>query len=205
MLRRFVLAALLVIGTPVHAQGIAALKDYYRSVTSLEGEFVQTTRDELDQELEASAGRLLIQRPDRFRWTYTEPFEQIIVADGKKLWVYDVDLDQVTVRPLDEVLGMGPALLLSGSYQTLEANFTIKEDAGGWLRLIPKHEDWDFQSIRVRMVDGVPRVVEVDTGLGQVTRLELTRLDRNPRIDPARFNFTPPKGVDVIAPDRAQR
>ena len=205
MFRQLALVAMLALSGPVYGQGgIAALKDYYQSVKSLQGEFVQTTRGELDEVIETSSGTLLIQRPDRFRWTYDQPFEQIIVADGRELWVYDVDLDQVTVRPLDEVLGMGPALLLSGSYQTLDANFDIQEEKGGWLRLIPRQEDWDFQSIRVRMSDGVPRIVEVDTGLGQATRLELTELERNPKIDPSEFRFDPPAGVDVIAPGRAE-
>jgi chaperone LolA len=150
--------------------------------------------------METSRGSLLIQRPDRFRWSYTEPFEQEIVADGKKLWVYDVDLEQVTVRPLTEVLGIGPALLLSGDYAALEENFTIQPAKDGWLELIPKREDWDFQSIRLQMNKGVPQVIEVDSGIGQITRLTLSKLERNPKIDPARFKFTPPPGVDVIAP-----
>jgi outer membrane lipoprotein carrier protein len=200
MFRRLILAAVLMLSVPAQAQSLAQLKDYYQSVKSLSGDFVQTTRSEADEVLETSSGSLLIQRPDRFRWFYKEPFEQLIVADGEKLWVHDVDLEQVTVRPLDEVLGMGPALLLSGSYQSLEESFQIKEEDGGWLTLIPRQSDWDFQSIRVKMAGGVPSIIEVDSGLGQATRLELKNLDLNSRIDPRQFRFTPPEGVDVIAP-----
>jgi outer membrane lipoprotein carrier protein len=200
MFRRLILAAVFMLSAPAQAQSLAQLKDYYQSVKSLSGDFVQTTRSEADEVLETSSGNLLIQRPDRFRWFYQEPFEQLIVADGEKLWVHDVDLEQVTVRPLDEVLGMGPALLLSGSYQSLEQSFQIKEEDDGWLTLIPRQPDWDFQSIRVKMAGGVPSIIEVDSGLGQATRLELKNLDLNPRIDPLQFRFTPPAGVDVIAP-----
>lgn len=201
MLRRFIFATvLLVTGSSAEAGAQAELKTYYDSVRSLAGEFVQTTFDEFDEVLETATGTLAIQRPDRFRWSYREPFEQLIVADGDRLWVYDVDLDQVTVRPLGEVLGTGPALLLSGSYAALLENFRVAEEGGGWLRLTPRDEDWDFQSIRVRVEDGVPVVVEVDSGLGQSTRLELTELRRNPRLDPDMFRFTPPAGVDVIEP-----
>lgn len=200
MFKRLSLLALLLLALPAYGQGTEALKDYYQSVQSLRGEFVQTTSGDNGEVLETSRGRLLIQRPDRFRWSYSEPFEQEIVADGEKLWVYDVDLEQVTVRPLKDVLGVGPALLLSGDYRTLEQNFTIQPEQGGWLRLIPKHSDWDFQTIRLKLKRGVPQVVEVDSGLGQSTRLELLALEKNPRIDPAQFKFTPPAGVDVIAP-----
>lgn len=197
---RYLLLALMLLPLMAQAQGRDALQQYYQSVRSLSGEFVQTTRNELDEVVERSTGRMWIQRPDRFRWAYTEPFEQLIVADGEQLWVYDADLEQVTVRPLDEVLGLGPALLLSGDYAALEESFVIEAEAEGWIRLVPRSEDWDFQAIRLRMEEGVPRLIEVDSGLGQVTRLELGSLTRNPRIDAAQFRFEPPPGVDVIAP-----
>jgi len=201
MLGRLLCFALMMLAGTAYAQGVQALRDYYQSVQSLSGEFEQTTRNEAGETMESSSGTMYLQRPDRFRWNYREPFEQEIVADGRKLWVYDRELEQVTVRPLSEVLGLGPALLLSGDYKTLEESFTIKNQGKGWVQLIPKREDWDFQSVRLRMVDGVPQVVEVDSGLGQITRLELRQLQRNPKIDPAKFQFVPPRGVDVIAPE----
>ena len=194
-----VLAFGLVFGA-AQAQGVAELEEYFRSVRSLSGSFEQTTLDEQEKPIERSSGSVLIQRPDRFRWHYDQPFEQLIVADGKRLWVYDVDLMQATVRPLGDVLGVGPALLLSGDYASLKRSFDIAAESDGWLRLTPREGDWDFQAVRLRMADGVPAVIEVDTGLGQITRLELFDLKRNPRIDPAQFRFTPPKGVDVVDP-----
>lgn len=200
MFKRLIFLSLLLLALPAYSQGKAALKEYYSSIHSLRGEFEQITRNDTGEVMEASRGTLLIQRPDRFRWSYSEPFEQEIVADGNKLWVYDIDLEQVTVRPLTDVLGVGPALLLSGDYAALEANFEVQPEQDDWLKLTPKQNDWDFQSIRLQMEQGVPHVVEVDSGLGQTTRLELTQLERNVRIDASRFRFTPPAGVDVIAP-----
>ena len=200
MLKRLMPILLLLLALPVFGQGEAALQEYFRSVESLHGRFVQTTYSDSGEVLEISRGTLWLQRPDRFRWSYSEPFAQEIVADGRKLWVYDVDLEQVTVRPLDEVLGVGPALLLSGDYAVLEQNFTIEAQADGSLLLLPRRQDWDFQSILLRLEGGVPHIIDVDTGLGQSTRLELSELQRNIAIDPQRFVFTPPPGVDVIAP-----
>lgn len=192
----FILLSLLIL--PAHGQDSRALEEYYQSVHTLRGEFEQVTKSDTGKVIETSHGTMLIQRPDRFRWSYESPFEQLIVADGSRLWVYDVDLEQVTVRPLSEVLGVGPALLLSGDYKDLQNNFAIRQEQEGWLRLIPKQDDWDFQAILLLMEGGVPRVIEVDSGLGQMTRLELSKLERNVRIDPAQFQFTPPPGVDVI-------
>ncbi len=178
---------------------VDALRDYFNSIQSLQGSFEQVTVDENGAVIEQSTGVLAIQRPNRFRWFYAEPFEQEIVADGSHLWVYDVDLEQVTVRPLDEVLGFGPALLLSGDFNSLQETFHIHSRGDGWLELEPREADWDFQLVRLRMVQGMPEVVEVDSGLGQKTRLRLENLERNPRIPASTFHFEPPPGVDVIS------
>lgn len=198
MFKRLIVVLLAFLIVPAHGQDARALEQYYQSVHSLRGEFEQVTKSDAGEIIETSHGTMEIQRPDRFRWSYSTPFEQEIVADGTKLWVYDIDLEQVTVRPLSEVLGVGPALLLSGDYTELQKNFTIQTGQGGWIKLTPKRDDWDFQDIQLFMEKGVPRVIEVDTGLGQTTRLELSKLERNVSIDPSQFQFTPPPGVDVI-------
>lgn len=193
----FVLACLL--PALVHANGVEALQAYYRDVKSLRGEFVQTTRDEAGNAVEESSGELVIQRPDRFRWDYRQPYEQLVVADGRRLWVYDVELEQATVRPLGEALRSGPALLLSGDYASLETAFRIADEGDGWVRLTPQSDEWDFQSLRIKLENNVPRVLIVETGFGQTTELELDELETNPQVNPARFAFQPPAGVDVIS------
>lgn len=177
---------------------IQELQQYFDSVHTLSGRFVQETRDENGTQVESSSGLLALARPNRFDWLYEKPYRQRIVADGKRLWVYDVELKQVTVRPLDKVLGVGPALLLSGSFSDLRQTFRLKEQGNGWIRLQPKSGQWDFQQVRLHLAQSVPDIIELDDGLGQTTRLELRDLKRNPKLDPARFHFTPPQGVDVI-------
>lgn len=179
------------------ADQIDSLTRYYTDVQSLSGEFVQETRDETGQLVEESRGTLEIRRPNRFRWHYETPFEQIIVADGQNLWVHDLDLEQVTVRPLDDILGTGAALLLSGRLADLESQFEIGTDAG-WITLTPRNDGWEVESVRLRMSDGVPDTLLVLDGLGQESTLELNNLERNPDLAPERFEFRPPEGVDVI-------
>lgn len=181
---------------------IQELRQYFDSVHTLTGRFVQETRAEDGSQIDASSGEFALARPNRFDWLYEKPYRQRILADGKHMWVYDVELRQVTVRALGEGLGVGPALLLSGRFSDLRRSFELKDLGAGWIRLRPKTGHWDFQQLRLHMAQGVPDVIEVESGLGQTTHLELHDLQRNPVLDPQRFHFTPPKGVDVIGLDR---
>jgi chaperone LolA len=190
----------LLAGTASAAQPLQALKDYFDSVRTLTGSFVQETHDETGAVVDRSTGEFAISRPDRFAWHYRTPFEQRIIADGRWLVIYDVGLQQVTVRPQERVLGVGPAVLLSGDYRTLQENFELRPADDGWIELQPRDGEWEFQSVRLRLVDGIPAVVEVNDGLGQTTRLELHDLEPNVPIDPQRFEFSPPPEADVIAP-----
>lgn len=197
---RVILLLLLMLPTGVGlaADALQALQQYYDSVHTLSGRFVQRTHAEDGARIDASSGELALARPNRFDWLYEEPYRQRIVADGKRLWVHDVELRQVTVKPLDDVLGVGPALLLSGRFSDLQRSFELKDLGGGWLGLQPKTDQWEFQRVRLHIAHGVPDVIELEDGLGQTTHLELHDLQRNPEFDPNRFHFTPPDGVDVI-------
>ena len=175
---------------------------FYNDVKSMRATFTQTTLDSRFMVASESAGTLIMQRPGKFRWDYSSPYEQVIVADGVKLWIYDTDLEQITVKKLDDVLGNSPALLLSGS-GSLEKNFKIiemqlKVDGLDWIELFPKEEDASFTSVRLAFgKKGLSRMELVD-GFGQTTRMLFTDVQNNPKIDAAIFNFKPPKGVDVI-------
>lgn len=201
MQRIFVALILFAFVMPAHAiSGREALASYFESVRTLAGRFEQVTLDEGGGVLEESRGEFRIARPDRFNWFYEAPFPQRLIADGRWLYVYDVELRQVTVRDLGDVLGVGPAVLLSGDFEDVERNFRIESGEGDWLSLLPVGGEWDFQRVRLKMVDGVPAVIEVDDGLGQTTRVRLFDLVRNEPIDEAVFEFTPPAEADVIAP-----
>lgn len=174
-----------------------ALKQYFSSVHTLSGDFKQSTVNQSGDVVDHTKGHMAIARPNRFNWVYKEPFEQKIIADGKRLWVYDVDLEQVTVRPLKAALGAGPALMLSGNWADLKREFNVSED-GDWVVLKPRTKAWDLNAIRLEFNGDTPKAVEVEGSMGTVTRLTFHDLKRNPDLSSGLFNFTPPKGVDVL-------
>jgi len=178
------------------------LFEFYNNVKSMSASFTQTTLNKRFKAAEESKGKLTMQRPGKFRWDYTVPYEQIIVADGKKLWVYDKDLEQVTVKELDSVIGNTPALLLSGN-GSLENNFEIveiqnKSTGLDWVELFPKDRDSSFTSMRLAFDEKYLKFMELVDGFGQTTQIKFTDIKNNPQLDADQFNFTPPKGVDVI-------
>ncbi|MFO7859483.1 MAG: outer membrane lipoprotein chaperone LolA [Ectothiorhodospiraceae bacterium] len=179
------------------AEPQAALERYFTEVETLSGAFQQTVRDEDGSVLEESRGTFAIQRPDRFDWVYAEPFEQRIVGDGQRLWIHDPGLDQVTVQPIEQELGSGPATLLSGDMDRVTDAFSVNVD-GDWVELTPRNEDWQLESARLRLSDGVPQEVIVQDGLGQRTRLELDDLETGVSFDDERFRFEPDDDTDVI-------
>jgi len=148
-----------------------------------------------------SAGTFAFQRPGKFRWVYEQPFQQLIVGDGGKLWIYDRDLNQVIVRTLDAALGASPAALLSGD-NALEKNFTITDggraDGLEFIDAVPKAADSGFGRVRIGFSDGLPRRMELGDAFGNVTTLDFGRFERNAALDPAQFRFVPPKGADVV-------
>lgn len=181
------------------------LRQYYATTKSLSGHFTQVTVREDGTRAQSSSGDMAMQRPNRFDWTYDTPYKQKIIADGRRLWVYDEDLQQVTVRPLKSALGAGPALLLSSDYAALRKEFEIGDEAGSdWVRLVPRTKNWDFKWIRLKMSDGIPQVIELRDDLGQTTRLTLSKLKRNPTLSASLFEFSPPPGVDVIRAGRVR-
>lgn len=180
---------------------LARLNAFVAEIESLRAEFHQTLYDENFQRLEESAGTLYLQRPDRFRWDYTDPYRQIIVSDGRKVWIYDVDLEQVTVRLLSEALGATPASLLS-SGRALEDSFLMEDlgEEGGLARveLQPRSEETSFTRVRLGFTEHGLRRMELVDHFGQTTVLEFHEVMRNPKLDPALFRFEPPEGVDVV-------
>lgn len=174
------------------------LERYFDRVDRLAGDFEQITRDEAGQVVERSSGTFAMARPQRFSWHYQRPWEQWIVSDGEQLWVHDVDLDQVVVRPLDDALGVGAAQLLSGNLEQLQRQFVIQSASADTVMLTPTDSAWSFQTIQVHFNASVPDRLQIEDGMGQRVDVELNNLQRNPDFDPDRFEFEPPVGVDVI-------
>ncbi len=177
---------------------VAGLTHYFEAVETLAGEFRQTTRDDNGEVIEEASGRFLMARPQRFIWDYRTPWEQLIVSDGEQLWVHDVALEQVVVRPLEEALGVGAAQLLSGDLSRLEENFSLTAGGEDVVILRPTDPAWDFQRVRLELADGIPASITVEDGLGQRVEVRLSDLTLNPEVSPDRFEFEPPPGVDVM-------
>jgi chaperone LolA len=181
--------------------GRAQVEKFLQGLEGLQANFEQSLSDRSGKTIEQSRGTLALRRPNRFRWDYREPYQQVIVADGSRIWLYDSDLEQVTVRKLDDTLAGTPAMLLSGE-QRLDDNFRVvlvtKERNVQWVRMEPKREDTDFRWVRLGFIGEQLGFMELADKLGQTTLLSFDHLERNPPLDPARFNFTVPPGADVI-------
>jgi outer membrane lipoprotein carrier protein len=181
--------------------GYQRLEAFLAGLTGLEAQFHQISRDRAGRVVEDSRGTLAISRPGKFRWDYREPHEQIIVSDGTKVWLYDKDLEQVTVRRFDSTLSSTPAMLLSGD-NTIRTQFnvvaTTQEGGATWVALEPKRNDTDFKSVRLGFEGNGLRYMELADKLGQTTRLEFIDLKRNPPANSNQFTFVPPPTADVI-------
>ncbi len=184
--------------------GSEQLTEFLASVETMSARFSQTLLDEDLAVVEVSAGDFAISRPGRFRWDYTEPYEQLILADGDRLWIYDAELEQASVRTVDAVLATTPAMLLSGDTD-ISAGYEIVdrglEDDVMWAELTPRTDEAEFVRLRLGFMDGEIRVMELFDRLGQTTRVEFFDVVRNPVLGDELFNFSPPDGVDVIGFD----
>lgn len=184
-----------------HADGIDALTHFYENVDSLSAHFEQTQKAEDGTVMRQSSGLFLLSRPGKFRWEYKQPYQQIMVSDGKVFQFYDVGLAQVTIRQVTDTLQATPALLLTGGI-ALQKAFTV-HDAGNhdgltWLRMQPRSQDSDFKSIRIGLSDGLPRAMELDDRLGQTTYIKFSDIKVNPQLAASRFDLDIPDGVTVV-------
>jgi len=182
-------------------EGHDRLQLFFDHLTGLKADFTQTVIDANSVTVQDATGTLQLLRPGRFRWDYHTPYEQLIVADGTRVSIYDPDLEQVTVKLMDETIGNMPALLLSNE-QPLEDSFIITElglkDKKEWLELIPRVSDTSFEKIRLAFDENTLQSMELLDSFGQTTQLVFSHVQRNPEIDPDIFHFVPPPDVDVI-------
>ena len=183
------------------AGGIEELKSFVQQTKSARTHFSQAVLDKSGKTVQQASGTMEFARPGKFRWVYDKPYEQVIVGDGAKLWVYDVDLNQVTVKKLDQALGSSPAALLAGNNE-IEKVFNLKDagtkDGLDWLDATPKGSESTFESVRMGFAGSSLKVMELHDNFGQTTLIRFSDIERNPKISPAQFHFSPPKGADVI-------
>ena len=199
---RHLLLPLLLFSPAALAGGVDALKAFIGDSRTAKAAFSQTVIDQNGRVRQKSEGTLAFSRPGKFRWVYQKPYEQLIVGDGSKLWIYDADLEQVTVRRLGNALGSSPAALLAGSNE-IEKFFTLM-DAGAsegleWMEARPRDQEGTFEVVRMGFAGNTLAVMELKDTFGQTTLLKFSGMVKNPVVNPGEFKFTPPKGADVIS------
>ena len=202
---RFLGTALLLALTAGQAMAAAnpaeKLRQFLARAGSLKADFTQVQVDAEGNPGKKSTGVFYLQRPGKFRWDYLKPHSQEIISSGGKVWFYDKDLEQVTVKKLDKAIGSTPALLLTGEIP-IERDFTIESQSEdediSVIKLVPKSEESGFQYLQIGLEKGSLAGMELSNSFGQVTRIYFGNVRLGAKNDPALFAFKPPPGVDVF-------
>ena len=202
---RTILIALGVASLLATTFAIAGAVDDFRTLTTetraARGDFSQVVSDRKGKALREASGTFSLSRPGKFRWAYVKPYAQLLVGNGQKVWIYDSDLNQVTIRPMDQTLSLTPAALLSGS-QDFEKVFTIEEqpaaDGLRWLVAKPRAAETGLESARIAFSNGALRQLEFVDSFGQKTVITVSKFEKNPALPADNFTFVPPKGADVV-------
>jgi outer membrane lipoprotein carrier protein len=175
--------------------------DYFAGLDTFQSQFIQTVIDSDGQQVQRSVGTVWIQKPGRFRWDYQTPYRQLIVADGKQLWTYDEDLEQATVKAVDEALSSTPAMLLSG-FRPLSDVMTWRqsgtENGERWFSLDPKQPDSAVEKVRIGFENDQLSIIEVTDSFGNHTRIQFSQTKRNQAIDQGLFKLELPPDTDII-------
>ncbi|HEX4871122.1 MAG TPA: outer membrane lipoprotein chaperone LolA [Nevskiaceae bacterium] len=204
IVRWMLLLALLLPAPAPAASAEAELARFADGLKTLQARFEQVQTDESGAVLAQSRGELWLARPGRFRWAYAEPYEQLMVSDGRQLWMYEPDLRQVSVRPLDAVLNGTPAALLASDVR-LDQAFQVEDrgldprEGARVLRLTPRQPaESEFSAIELWLREGVPQRLRFEDGLGGRTEVRLSNIVSGEALPAERFRFTPPPGVELI-------
>ena len=209
MRRNAVLAvACLFLSLACRAGGLDDFLAFNSGTKTATARFEQQVLDRAGKVVERASGSFAFARPGKFRWTYDKPHQQVLVGDGRKLWIHDPDLNQVTVKPMDRAISSTPAALLAGK-DDITALFTLKDagtaDGLGWVEATPKAQDTGFERVRLGLRGKTLAVMELYDQLGGRTVLRFTDFKANAPVPPDAFTFTPPKGADVIEDAPARR
>jgi outer membrane lipoprotein carrier protein len=201
MIKTAVTIALCAVTQVASAATIERLRAFVHDTQTARATFTQTVTDRNGRPKQEASGEFSISRPGKFRWTVDKPYQQLLVGDGERVWIYDPDLNQVVKRRADQALGTTPAALLAGK-DDVERAFEWRDlpaaDGLDWLGATPKDKESSFTEIRLGFDGPTLAALDIFDNFGQRTRIKLSKLERNPRLAPDLFKFTPPKGADVV-------
>jgi len=199
-MRALLIAVLLAMTGVAHADAVDTLKEFVRDVKTGTATFTQTVYSPDGAKKKVSSGEFEFSRPNRFRFAYTKPFEQLIVGDGEKIWIYDADLNQASSRKVSQALGATPAAILAGGSIDKDFDLAALPDSDGlsWVRATPKAKDGAVQSLRVGFKGKQLAAIEILDGFGQRSVLQFSQVVSNPPIGAERFRFKLPPGAEVI-------
>ena len=183
------------------ADGVSSLREFFNSTTTMRAQFSQVVNDNKGRKVQEVDGTMQLQRPNKFRWDYKKPYEQQIVSDGKQVFLFDTELQQVTIRELSKALGSSPAAMLAGG-ENVEKSFTLKnatrKDGLAWVLALPKDKESGFERVLLGFKADKLRKMELYDSFNHITHITFDEVERNPKLEDATFLFTPPKGVDVV-------
>jgi outer membrane lipoprotein carrier protein len=201
MQRGLLVILMCAIAQVAHAATIERLRTFIHDTQTARASFSQTVTDQNGRPKQQASGEFAISRPGKFRWSVDKPYQQLLVGDGERVWIYDPDLNQVVKRRADQALGTTPAALLAGR-DDVERAFDWHDlpaaDGLDWLGATPKDKESSFTEIRLGFDGAALAALDIFDNFGQHTRIKLSKLERNPKLAPDLFKFTPPKGADVV-------
>ena len=201
-IEKLVLGSLFLTSQLAFADGVASLSNFFRNTDSMRANFSQVVTDTQGRKIQEVQGSMQLQRPNKFRWDYSKPYEQQIISDGKQVFLYDTDLQQVTIRELSKAIGSSPAALLAGG-DAVEKSFTIKnavrKDGLTWVLALPKDKESGFERVILGFKEDKLRKMELYDSFNHITLITFDAVERNPVLQSSTFLFTPPKGVDVVS------
>jgi len=201
MKKAFLIALFIFASQAVHAAGLERMKEYFQNIQSAQANFHQVVTDKQGQKTQEVTGSMRLQKPNKFRWDYNKPYVQQIVGDGEKIWLFDPELNQATVRSFAKAASSSPAALLAGG-KDIERSFAIKDTSRKgdleWVMAIPKVRETGFERLFLGFKGDELMEMELHDSFGNRTAIEFSDVQRNPKLPADAFKFVPPHGADVL-------
>ena len=201
MISRLLFVLFLILSLSANATGLERIKEYFQNIQSASADFHQVVTDKQGHKTQDVTGVMQLQKPNKFRWDYNKPFVQQIIGDGEKIWLFDPELNQVTVRSFAKAAGSSPAALLAGGKE-MERSFVIKDASRKgtleWVLAVPKIGETGFERLFLGFKGDALMEMELHDSFGNRTAIQFINVVRNPKLSADLFKFTPPRDADVL-------